>query len=121
VDLRRKLCQEKTFPKRSRWMYGEKLCDLLGEYRAALSRANKPRVELGGVTVQELRERRYIQQQIALGELDALDVLLNEAVEVLEMDPDSLENIFGLINRNYALLGAWITSELKRYGPPAGG
>ena len=121
VELRRKLCQEKCFPKRTQWMYGKPMCDMLTAYRAALSDANKPKVEYDGQVFPEMRRRRYVMQQIALGKLDALDILLNEAVEVLCIDPDKMANVFGLIHQNYVYINAWIKADAKRYGPPNNG
>ena len=121
IELRRKLCQEKCFPKRSQWMYGKPMSELLSDYRASLSRANKPKIEYDGKIIPALREERYIRQQLAMGDLDALDVLLNEAIEVLTLDPDKMENVLGLIHKNYVLLSAWIKADEKRYGPPVFG
>ena len=111
----RKLMNEKVFPKRSRWLISGKIADLTNEYMAAVIEANDPKVQ-----TTELRDRRYTLQQIAIGKLSALDVLLNQAKRSLGLPADELEDIAGQINNCRKLLSSWVASDLKRYGPPSG-
>lgn len=110
----RKVCQEKVFPKRSRWVIAEKIADTAVDYLTAVIEANDPKVQ-----TQELRDRRYTLQQIALGKLSALDVLLNTAIRVLSLQPENFKDIASRIITCERLLKAWIASDEKRYGPPS--
>ncbi|MBR3278700.1 MAG: hypothetical protein IKG01_07400 [Lachnospiraceae bacterium] len=111
----RKLCQEKVFPKRSRWVIAQKIADTANEYLTAVIEANDPKVQ-----TEELRERRFTLQQIALGKLSALDVLINMAIRVLSLKPENFKDIADRIITCEKLLKAWIASDEKRYGPPSG-
>ena len=112
-ELFRKLCKEDIFPRRSRWIMAGKIADLMNDYETAIDEANVPKVKTPA-----LRDRRFEQQQIALGKLDALDKRITQAKRVFDANPNRLEYISKLIIENKRLLQAWINSDEKRYGPP---
>ena len=111
----KKLQNEKFFPRRFRWLIAGKIADLANDYMTAIIEANDPKVQTQG-----LRDRRFELQQIALGKLSALDVKLAQAVRVMELNPNELEYIAGLVNRCRELMQAWVNSDKKRYGSPSG-
>lgn len=111
----KKVQNEKYFPRRSRWVITGKIADLANDYMTSINEANDPKVQTQG-----LRDRRFELQQIAFGKLSALDVKLSQAVRVLNLNPDELEYITGLVNRCKTLLQAWVNSDIKRYGSPSG-
>lgn len=111
--LFQKLCSEKVFPKRSRWLFSGKLADLANEYMNCVDRANEIRV----VTQRE-RDIRHYWQTMALSTLMTLDARINQAGRVLQINPDTMEFYAGLCNDCRNLLLAWIASDEKRFGPP---
>ncbi len=108
-----KIRQEKLFPKRSRWMYAEKIFSMTLDYLTSVIEANDPRVQ----TI-ELRDRRYTLQQIAIGKLSALDVLINSARDDLGLPYDEFDEVEDRIEECNRLLNAWVRSDEIRYGPP---
>ena len=112
--LLRKLCNEKYFPKRSRWLIAGKIADLANDFSINVFRANEIRV----VTPQE-RDARHYYQTMAMANLMTLDVKVNQAQRILDISPDSLEHYARLVNDCRALLMAWMNSDEKRYGSPA--
>lgn len=109
-----KLMNEKIFPKRSRWLMSGKIADMTNDFMTSVIEANDPKVQ----TV-ELRDRRYTLQQIALGKLSAVDVLLNAAIRRFNLPADEFEFIAEKINNCEKLIKAWVNSDEKRYGPPS--
>ena len=93
-------------------MIAGKIADIANDYETAIDEANKPLV-----VTPYLRQRRFEQQQIALGKLEALDKKLNQAQRVLHIDPNKLEYIAQLIIDCTKLMQAWIRADEKRYGP----
>ena len=108
-----KIKQEKLFPKKSRWAYAEKIFHQVLDYQTAVIEANDPKVQ----TI-ELRNRRYTLQQIALGKLSALDVMINSARDDLGLPAGEFDDIEDRIEECQRLLNAWVKSDEQRYGPP---
>ena len=91
-----------------------KIADMTNDFMTSVIEANDPKVQ----TV-ELRDRRYTLQQIALGKLSAVDVLLNAAIRRFNLPADEFEFIAEKINNCEKLIKAWVNSDEKRYGPPS--
>lgn len=115
VWLSRKLCREDVFPKRSRWLLAGKIADTLNDYMRDVVRANEIKV-----ITQAERDARHYWQTMAMAELMTLDVLVNNAVEILDIEPERLKRYAGLCNSCRGLLMAWMNADNKRYGPPTG-
>jgi len=106
----RLLCNEKIFPKRSRWLIAGKIADLVNDYQTAVHTANEMRVE----STLAFSFRRE-QQLEALAYLRALDAKVSLAHAVLHIDANRLEYWAGLMNENEKLIKAWMRSDKKRY------
>lgn len=111
----RKVCNEKVFPKRSRWLIAGKLADIANDFHTCVHRANEIRV-----TTQAERNARHYWQTMALSNLMTLDAKFSLAMDVLHIDPDSLREIGELEVTCKRILQAWMNSDMKRYGPPTG-
>lgn len=111
--LLRKLCNDKIFPKRSRWLIAGKIADLTNDFSINVFRANEIKV----VTAQE-RDMRHYYQTMAVADLMALDVKVNQAQRILDISPEALHHYAELANDCRTLLLAWINSDNKRYGAP---
>lgn len=111
--LLRKLCNEKYFPKRSRWLISGKIADLVNDFAVNVFRANEIKV-----VTQKERDARHYYQTMAIANLMALDVKMNQAQRILDISPDSLEHYAALVNDCRALLLAWMNADNKRYGAP---
>lgn len=112
--LFRKLCNEKVFPRRSRWLFAGKLADLANDYMNCVDRANEIRV-----LTQTERNARHYWQTMALANLQTLDARVNQAGRVLQIDANVMEYYAGLVNECSRLIQAWMTSDEKKYGPPS--
>lgn len=113
--LMRKLCQEEVFPKRSRWLISGKIADLINDLETYIHLSNEIRV----VTTEE-RDKRHYYQTMAIATLMALDVKVNTAQRILDIDPEKLHHYATLANDLHALLRAWMTADERRYGSPTG-
>lgn len=111
--LLRKLCNENVFPKRSRWLIGGKIADLVNDYSINVFRANEIKV-----VTQKERDARHYYQTMAIANLMALDAKVNQAQRILDISPDSLEYYAALVNDCRALIMAWMNADKKRYGAP---
>ena len=109
----RKLKQERLFPKRSRFLYADPIWKLTLEYLTSIIEANDPKVQ----TI-ELRNRRYTLQQIALGKLSALDVLINSARDDMNLPPDEFDEIEDRIDTCMKYIHSWVKSDEYKYGAP---
>lgn len=109
----RKLCNEKVFPKRSRWLFSGKIADLCNDYMNCVDLANETRV-----VTQEERDKRHYWQTMAMSNLMALDARVNQAGRILGIDPNVMEYYAGLVNECRRLLLAWMNSDEKRFGKP---
>ncbi len=108
-----KLCKEKVFPKRSRWIIAKKIADLTVVFHSSVHKANG----IKAVTQGE-RDERHKAQTLALANLSALDAELNLAMDVLNINPDDLGDIAELEKTCERVIQGWINAEIKRYGPP---
>ena len=108
-----KLCKEKVFPKRSRWIIAKKIADLTVDFHSSVHKANAIKV-----VTQVERDERHKAQTLALANLSALDAELNLAMDVLNINPDDLGDIAELEKTCERVIQGWINSEIKRYGPP---
>ena len=111
--LMRKLCTEDLFPKRSRWLISGKIADLLNDYMIYVVKANEIKV----VTQQE-RDDRHRLQTLAVATLQTLDVKINQAQRILDIEPEKMKYWGVLCNDCRNLLLAWMNSDNKRYGLP---
>lgn len=108
-----KLCKEKVFPKRSRWIIAKKIADLTVDFHSSVHKANAIKV-----VTQVERDERHKAQTLALANLSALDAELNLAMDVLNINPDDLGDIAELEKTCERVIQGWINAEIKRYGPP---
>lgn len=108
-----KLCKEKVFPKRSRWVIAKKIADLAVDFYSAIEEANGIKVITQGE-----RDERHKAQTLAMAKLKSLDGALNLAMDVLSINPDYLDEISELEKTCERVIQGWINSEIKRYGPP---
>ena len=108
-----KLCKEKVFPKRSRWIIAKKIADLTVDFHSSVHKANAIKV-----VTQVERDERHKAQTLALANLSALDAELNLAMDVLSINPDDLGDIAELEKTCERVIQGWINAEIKRYGPP---
>lgn len=113
--LLRKLCNERLFPRRSRWLMSGKIADMVYDFSAEVYFAN----EIKAVTLKEWGDR-HEAITLAIARLLALDAKVNEAVRVLEINPDEMQHFGTLVNNCKAKLEAWLNSDMKRYGSPPG-
>lgn len=113
--LLRKLCKEDVFPKRSRWVITGKIADLLNEAADALFEAYEFPVK-----TQEERDHLHHLQTVARSKLLALDIRLNQAQRVLDLNPEHFSHYARLHNNTMDYLDAWMESDLKMFGPPTG-
>lgn len=111
--LLRKLCNEKVFPKRSRWLVSGKIADLTNDFANCVRRSNEIKV----VTQQEWGARHY-WLTMAIANLMTLDAAVTDAVEILEINPNDMTHYSDLANDCRAALLAWLNSDEKRYGSP---
>jgi len=109
----RMLCAEDKFPKRSRWLFGGKIADLVNDFHTCIFLANEIHVE----TARD-RDERHHQLNMALAHLMAIDAKMNLAMRVLDIEPNKLEHYAKLANDCRSKLLAWKTSDEKRYGTP---
>lgn len=108
-----KLCKEKVFPRRSRWLIAKKIADLTVDFHSSVHKANAIKV-----VTQVERDERHKAQTLALANLSALDAELNLAMDVLNINPDDLGDIAELEKTCERVIQGWINAEIKRYGPP---
>ena len=108
-----KLCKEKVFPKRSRWIIAKKIADLTVDFHSSVHKANGIKVVTQGE-----RDERHKAQTLALANLSALDAELNLAMDVLNINPDDLGDIAELEKTCERVIQGWINAEIKRDGPP---
>ena len=113
TKLLNKLCSEKVFPRRSRWLIAKKIADLTVEFHSAVHYANGIKVATQGE-----RDERHKAQTLALAKLYAVDAELTVAMDVLSIDPDDLGEIAELEKTCERVIQGWINAEIKRYGPP---
>ena len=91
TKLIQKLCSEKVFPRRSRWLIAKKIADLTVEFHSAVHYANGIKVATQGE-----RDERHKAQTLALAKLYAVDAELTVAMDVLHINPDDLGEEFEL-------------------------
>lgn len=115
LHFARKLCQDSLFPKRSRWLLAGDLARQLNDVANTIREANETKV----VTLDEWGDRHRLLTS-AVAKLKAFDAALDDAVYVLDINPDQLSETARLINELSAKLAAWIASDTKRYGSPPG-
>ena len=115
LHFARKLCQEGLFPKRSRWLLAVDLAHQLNDVVNTIREANETKV----VTLDEWGDRHRLLTS-AVAKLKTFDAALDDAVYVLDINPDQLSETARLINELNAKLAAWIASDTKRYGSPPG-
>ena len=113
TKLLNKLCNEKVFPRRSRWLIAKKIADLTVEFHSAVHYANGIKVATQGE-----RDERHKAQTLALAKLYAVDAELTVARDVLHINPDDLGDIAELEKTCERVIQGWINAEIKRYGPP---
>ena len=113
IWLTGKLCNEQVFPKRSRWLFGGKIADLMNDYHTAVHKANEIKV-----ATQQERDLRHYYQTMAYSNLMALDAKINLAQRALDIEPEKLHHYATLCNACRTMLLAWMNSDTKRYGPP---
>lgn len=113
IWLLRKLCDDKTFPKRSRWLVSGKIADLTNDFTNCVRRAN----EINVVTQREWDARHY-WLTMAIASLGTLDAAVTDALDILDINPDTMEHYGALANGCKSALLAWINSDVKRYGSP---
>lgn len=111
--LFKKLCNEKAFPKRSRWLFSGKIADLANDFETEVFIANEIKV-----TTRRDRDERHYHLTMAVAKLLALDAKITQACRVLEIKPETMEYYAGYVNELLTLLRAWIAADAKRYGPP---
>lgn len=104
------LCKEAIFPKRTRWIIGQPIANLVNNVHSCVMAANGIRVESHA----EFTERHRLQT-MAVAYLYALDVKMNLAQAVLAANADKLEFWAGLFLETDKYIKNWISSDTKRY------
>lgn len=108
-----KVSNEKVFPKRSRWIIAGKIADIANDFHTCVHRANEIRV-----ITQAERDARHYWQTMAISNLKTLNAKFSLAMDVLDIDPNSLREIGELEVKCKNILQGWMNSDIKRYGPP---
>lgn len=105
------LCREKVFPKRSRWLLGKPMADLVSAYYSEAMTANGIRVQTAAEFVE-----RHRHQTLAIAQLYSLNAMMGLAQAVLSINPDDLDYWATLLNEADRCTKAWMNSDEKRYG-----
>lgn len=106
----RLLCNEKMFPKKSRWLMSGKIADLMNDFHQNLHKANDTYV----VTPEDAKERHLLQTQ-AHAALNASASVMRMAYLVLQFDVNKLEYWAGMCVEELRLLKAWQRNDDRRY------
>jgi hypothetical protein len=106
----RMLCNEKVFPKKSRWLLSGKIADLMNDFMIAVHRANDIFVE-----TQEDAQLRHVFQTKAYSALYTAASVMRVAQTVLQFDMDKLDYWSGMCLDELKLLKAWQRNDDKRY------
>lgn len=112
--LYKKLCSEKAFPKRSRWLFSGKIADLANDFETEVFLANETKI-----TTRRERDERHYHLTMAVAKLLALDAKITQACRILEIKPETMELYANYVLELQNLLNAWLNADEKRYGPPS--
>lgn len=91
----RLLCNEKLFPKKSRWLIAGKIADLMNEFHQSLHIAN----DIYVATPEDAKER-HLRQTKAYAALYTSASVMRMAQSVLQFDTDRLDYWAGLCALN---------------------
>ena len=104
------VCREKVFPKRTRWVIGGKIADIVNDYHTVVMTANGIKV----TTREEFIERHRLQT-LAIAHLYALNVKMGLAQVVLSINPDGMNHWATLWNNADRCTKAWMNKDTARY------
>lgn len=107
------LSREDTFPKRSRWLMGQKIADVAQDYHTQLNKAN----EINCSKVPELYKDRRRMQYLAYASLMTLDAKMSMAIDCFNINEDRFDAWADDLVDARNLLLAWIRADEKRYKP----
>lgn len=102
---------EKSFPKRSRWIIAQKIADEAVEIYTCCRRANSVSVEMDSDYV-----FRHDQQTKAFSHCEALLSLIEIAYGLYNIESRRIEHWTGLVIETEKLLGKWKLNDKRRYG-----
>ena len=106
----RLLCNDKIFPRRSRWLTADKIADVANDFHTFVNMANEIRP-----TTREEADVRHQYQTLAMSALQTLDSKMELAAEIYQIDIDRLEYWAKMWNEEEKLLSSWISKDKRRY------
>lgn len=104
-ETARLLCREKTFPKRSRWLFGNKIMNVANDYYIFLHMANE--IDAISCNSAELARERIKYSGLAYASLMSLESEMTSAVTILGVEVDELETWATLLDDSRTLLMSW--------------
>jgi len=107
---RKLLCDERIFPKRSRWLGARDVADAASKMMGCIFAANDIKVKLP----QEARDRHRLQT-LAIGYFGELEKRMTYEAFYWENDPNLYAVWADLMNQEEKLLKNWVYKDEKRY------
>ena len=100
------ICKEDLFPKKSRWLFAEKIANTANDFTGMISYANSIEAD-----TPKLALERHEAQRLAWALLAKLNTLMENAQRHYRFNPNRIGHWCHIFNRERGLLSRWINND----------